>query len=671
MLKGAGSKAATKQAGLGDILNRLWFTTSGLHGVSGGAKGFENAFLENLVRRDPQAQNILANFQQQNPDLKLDAPGVLAKALGAYGQNALQQHIQKNPGADTARKTLTGLEWATPQRWVEGAGNWLERQGVGHGKWLGKHLSGSMDSAVDVEAGPYMLKPILGVAGNVTGLGTKITQALRTPQALLRLKARSIPGGALKLPTFSWWRGPLAGASTYLLDKINSKIPGAYAPGTGPGSEAKTLSEEATNAAARLNESWWKPQARSLRNIAVGGVGGAPAGAWGAVPGAIMGALKEPLQKMQDIGYHKMQAEEAQLQGVNDATNWIFSPRSMTARPTGSGTSPLPAELTSLQKFNLPHVQEALKKTPEVYRQVANHFSTTDNLKAIGDSAVAGLGLGAGVVGLGLAGMGIKKLFTPKKKPVSVMPNVPKVAFLPNPTNPASVPQGLQPPKSLPGAKPIVSFKPIQPLKPLAPVSGKGYTGTFAMPSGANRTGAGWQVPANSESGSRQVAFQPSAHQALGQAIPGFPTMTHTQKADALRQMPKTDTGVVTDPGAAPWAADGTRQVKEFAGGQGGGSEYDPGKDTRSWMQPQLQADGSRTIGRSPTPERPKVPGEVPRPPAPASERTYGTASVRFVPKGTPMATSGRIMDETGDHTAQTMANVAASGNPEPLPKRL
>ena len=44
----------------------------------------------------------------------------------------------------------------------------------------------------------------------------------------------------------------------------------------------------------------------------------------------------------------------------------------------------------------------------------------------------------------------------------------------------------------------------------------------------------------------------------------------------------------------------------------------------------------------------------------------YGTGSVAFVPRGSALADHGRVFNDGKDVTAQTMGNVAQSGNPEP-----
>ena len=223
-------------------------------------------------------------------------------------------------------------------------------------------------------------------------------------------------------------RGFGVAAGSTIGAELNRFIPGADFHPTGAGEFSQSVAD-----GQRAMEPWWKPQIRSLRNIgsqAAGGAAGASVvkvpGPWGAVSGAISGALKEPLEL------------------------WSAKNRAWAGAADNQ---------QSLQQ----HLLESIKKNPNIIN-TPEFLNLSKGIPGLED-AISGaqnwnnykmpLAIGAGALGIGALGWGARKLLQPRKKEHDMTPKIARWIF-------SKQADGLSSPGTMSG--PSSSFSTLKPL---------------------------------------------------------------------------------------------------------------------------------------------------------------------------------------------------------------
>lgn len=250
---------------------------------------------------------------------------------------------------------------------------------------------------------------------------------------LLQL-SRFIPKGTAP-KMFSLGMGAKTLGASVVTNAVNNAIPGAAAP---------------TDLTAVLNEPWWKSQVRNVRNVGAGFTGGLPAGGWGAVPGAIMGGLKEPSNAIDAALAQRDLATLAKSRAVDANLDLLRKDPSAWSRNT-PGVGSVESNIRKLDPSRLPDAHRAL------------------NWDALRPTLLPA----AGILGAGAVGYGLHRLFSPKKKEPMLTPKIakwiwqPDMAATPAPVANANAPMGMQSPTAAPPAAPT-DTPPAKPTPPPA-----------------------------------------------------------------------------------------------------------------------------------------------------------------------------------------------------------
>lgn len=217
--------------------------------------------------------------------------------------------------------------------------------------------------------------PITAIAGGVKDTVANITPYV-APGAIAGTLMRKLPGlSSIPTPTpGAILRGGAVMAGAEILNNAAQHATGIAAP---------------SNINEAANEAWWRPQVRSLANIAVGAGAGAVAGKGNPVTtvgGALFGAMKEPIDMHGRLTEMNQQGDDIRAAANNSILENLTNPRIPLSR---FGNNPSQISLDGIPKQD---IEQAIA----IRRQAA---SDTGAAKAVAQEGEAGEFARAGATG--------------------------------------------------------------------------------------------------------------------------------------------------------------------------------------------------------------------------------------------------------------------------------